>query len=324
VPLTLAGLRISRVEADAPVEDDGGDVCWRVHRVADLPPEPGAGETLAVVRGEASLRGLLTHHVFGYGGQVRCRFTVGPDGADVTCRTTPQVTERDLLSLFGEPILRTVLVRRGLVSFHAACLARGAGAILLMGHKGMGKSTLSGALQGRRWRLLADDLTRVAEVAGVWSAFAGLRQTKLMPEAAEALGHSPGALPARWDDPGPDEIYAGGDKLILGPPGDLPPRLDSARLDAIFVLGPRGAAAAGLEHRIAPAVAAVRALLEHATPDPLDPRGTPPPAVQQAIGGLVRRVPVVQLALPDRLTALADAAEAVEMVAARLGRRAAP
>jgi hypothetical protein len=323
VLLTLAGLRISVVEDDAPA-GDGVDVCWRVHRVADLPAEPGAGETLALVRGEASPDGLLTHHVFGYGGRVRCRFTVGPDGADVACRATPQVTERDLLSLFGEPILRTVLVRRGLVSFHAACLAKGAGAILLMGNKGMGKSTLSAALQRRGWQLLADDLTRVAEVDGAWNAFPGLRQTKLMPEAAAALGHAPGTLASRWDDSGPDEVYAGGDKLILGPRADLPPELDSARLDAIFVLGPRRVGREGLDHRAAPPVEAVRALIEHATPDPLDPRRPPPAAVQQAIGGLVRRVPVVQLALADRLTALADAAEAVEALAAPLAVRAGP
>ena len=319
--LTLAGLRISRVDdlAEAP---DGGDLCWRVHRVASLGPYPGGGETLALVEGEAGPDGLTTHHIFGYGGQIRCRFAVSADGAEVTCRATSQVSERDLLSLFGEPILRTVLVRRGLVSFHAACLAREARAIMLMGNKGMGKSTLSSALQRRGWTLLADDLARVAEAAGAWSVFPGLRQTKLLPEAAAMLSHSPATLPARWDDPGPDEIFAGADKLIL-PPADLPPGLDAARLDAIFVLGPRRQGAERLDHRNAPPPAAVRALLDHSTPDPLDPRAAPPPSVQHAIGGLVRRVPVVELALPDRLAALAEAAAEVEALATSLGSRAA-
>ena len=315
--MTLAGLRICLVEGDALVEE-GVDLCFRVYRVADLPPEPGAGDTLAVVWGEASADGLRTHHVFGYGGRVRCRFSVEPEGANVICHVTPEVTERDLLSLFSEPILRTLLVRRGLVSFHAACLAKGDGAILIMGDKGRGKSTLSSALQSRGWQLLADDLTRVAEVAGVWHAFPGHRQTKLLPEAAAAMGHAPGTLPARWDDPGPDLIYAGGDKLILDPQVDLPPGLNSLPLKVAFLLGARHGGGGGLDHRTAAPIAAVRGLLQHATPDPLDPAGAPPAVVQKAIGGLVRRVPVIELALPDRLTALAEAAGAVEAVAAGL------
>ena len=316
--LTLAGLRIARTD-DGDRAGEAGDVRWRVERAARLAPEPGAGDTLALVRGEPGPGGLTTHHVFGYGGEVRCRFAVGADGSEVDCRAIPAVSERDLLSLFGEPILRTVLVRRGLVSFHAACLARSGKAVLVMGDKGRGKSTLSSALQRRGWQLLADDLTRVAEVAGAWSAYPGLRQTKLRPEAAAALGHEPAAMPARWDDPGPDEIYAGGDKLILDPAADLPPGLDCVPLGAIFALGPRRPDSEALGHRVASPIAAVRALLEHRTRDPLDPRAPPPAAAQQAIGGLVRRVPVVELALPDRLSALADAAGEVEAVAERLG-----
>jgi hypothetical protein len=323
VSLTLAGLRISRVDDDGPDPGDG-DLCWRVHRVDSLPPEPGAGGTIALVQAKAGADGLLTHHIFGYDGQVRCRFAVSPDGRCVTCWVRPEVTERDLLSLFGEPIMRTVLVRRGLVSFHAAALAGSGGAVLLMGHKGKGKSSLSSALQQRGWQLLADDLSRVAEIAGAWCVFPGLRQTKLMPDTVWALGHSPQKLPARWDDPGPDEIYAGGDKLILGPSADLPPSLDSVRLCAIFILTPRLDGDGDLTHRAASPVGAVRALLDHATPDPLDPRAAPAVAVQHAVGGLARHVPVVELALPDRLAALADSAERIEALADRLRARAGP
>jgi len=314
--MTLAGLRICVVEGDAPVEDRA-DLCLRIHRVADLPPEPGAGDTVAVVRGEARADGLWILHVFGYGGRVRCRFAVAPGGANVICHATEEVTDRDVLSLFGEPILRTVLVRRGLVSFHAACLSRGDSAILLMGDKARGKSTLSSALQRRGWLLLADDLTRVAEVATVWQAFPGIRDTKLMPETAAALGHAPGSLPTRWDDPGPEAAFAGGDKLILGPRVALPPGLVSVPLKAVFVLQARHPEEGLLHHRASPIVA-VRALVEQATPDPCDPRLPPAPVVQQAIGSLVRRVPVIELSLPDRLADLAEAAEAVEAVAARL------
>lgn len=316
--LTLAGLRISVVEGGAAIEE-GADLCLRIHRVPDLPMEPGAGDPIAVVRGEQSPAGMLTCHAFGYGGRVHCRFLVGTRGDEVVCHATPHVTGRDILSLFGEPILRTVLTRRGLISFHAACLSRDNGAILIMGDKGRGKSTLSSALQRRGWQLLADDLTRVAQVAGAWHAFPGLRQTKLLPEAAAALGHAPGTLAGRWDDPGPDPAYAGGNKLLLDPSADLPPDLLSVPLTAAFVLGARHEDGGGPVHHVVPAFGAVRALILNATPDPLDTEGAPPREMQRAVGSLVRSIPVIELALPDRLSALPDSAAAVEAIAANRG-----
>jgi hypothetical protein len=52
-------------------------------------------------------------------------------------------------------------------------------------------------------------------------------------------------------------------------------------------------------------------MLEHATGDPLHPEAPPPPSVQRAIGALIQRVPVIEIALPDRLDALRASAEAV-------------
>lgn len=316
--MDLAGLRIRRIEDDEP-EPSGQDLVWRHRRVASVAGGASAQGPFTSVRGELNGSGLLTDFAFGHSGRVRCRFIVGSDGRSVESFADPAVSDRDLLALFGEHILRAILVRRGLISLHAASLSDGEGTILIMGDKGMGKSTLSSALQQRGWACVADDLTRVAEKGGTWRAFAGLRDTKLLADSAAALGLQREKLSPRWDD----NKGAGDDKRLLGPSSPPPSGERALRLCALLVLQPRRPGTEELWHRIASPVDAVRAMLEHATADPLQPQGVPPP-VQRAIGALVQRVPVIEVALPDRLDALRSSAEAVEIIVRRADvRRAA-
>jgi hypothetical protein len=307
VHLNLAGLRIRRIEGDGP-EPGEQDLVWRHRRVASLPGGAAGDGPLVTVHAEESGDGPLTDFRFGYGGRVRCRFIVGAGGRWVESWAVPAVTDRDLVALFGEHILRTVLVRRGLISFHAASLTDGDGSILIMGDKGMGKSTLSSALQQRGWSPVADDLTRVAETGGTWRAFAGLRDTKLLADSAAALGLQREGLPPRWDD----RDGAADDKRLLSPLFEPPSDERAFRLRALLVLKPRGTGGGELFHRSASPILAVRAMLEHSTGDPLHPGAPPPPAVQRAIGALVKSLPVIETALPDRLDALRPSAEAIE------------
>jgi hypothetical protein len=316
VRLTLAGLDIARVDGDAPVPGPA-ELLWRVHRVESLPPPPGVRGPVAVIRAIHGAGGMRTEHLLGERGEVHCRFLVDAAGREVTCWVRREVSDRDLLSLFGEAILRTILVRRGLVSFHAAALARDGTAILIMAGKGCGKSTLSSALQQRGWDLLADDLTRIDHQDGRWHAFPGLRQTKLLADSAAALGFQPETLPRRWDG-GSDEADPNNDKRLLDPLREQPPA--RAPLVAMFVLGKRRVGAVPLSHKRAAPIAAVRALVEHSTRDPLDVR-YPPPAMLAAAGSLVRDVPIVELALANSLDALPEAAEAVASLASGLARR---
>jgi hypothetical protein len=316
VRLTLAGLDIARIDGDAPFSGPA-EVLWRVHRTGSLPPHPGVRGPVAVTRAIRRAEGAITEHLLGERGEVHCRFLVDAAGREVVCRVRREVSDRDLLSVFGEAILRTVLVRRGLISFHAAALARDGEAILIMGDKGCGKSTLSSALQQRGWDLLADDLTRIDAREGWWHAFPGLRQTKLLADSAAALGFQPETLARRWDG-GSDEVDPNNDKRLLDPLGEQPPAC--APLVAMFVLGKRRVAAEPLVQSRAAPIAAVRALIEHSTRDPLDVRN-PPPAVLAAAGLLVRDVPIVELALADSLEALPAAADAVASLVSGLARR---
>lgn len=65
-------------------------------------------------------------------------------------------------SLVALPLLGTVfaalLQRRGLTVFHASAIAVDGGAVVLLGHKGAGKSTTAGALAAAGHTLIADDV----------------------------------------------------------------------------------------------------------------------------------------------------------------------
>ena len=302
--LSLAGLSVRRI-ADAAPDAGEQDVVWR-HHVARPPDGDAAAEASGRIGGETPL-------VFGHGPRMRCRFAVSDDGRSVESWAAPDVADRDLVALFGEHIMRSVLVRRGLLSFHAASLSDGDGTILIMGDKGAGKSTLSFALQQRGWIPVADDLTRVAEGRGGWRAFAGLRATKLLAASLDAMGLEREQLAPRWEDP---EGAADG-KRLLAPASPPPPGAEALRVRALLVLKPRRAKGDAVLRAASP-FDAVRALLEHVTDDPACPGVLPSAPVQRQVGALVRSLPILEVALPDRLDALAASAEAVEGFVRRL------
>ncbi|MFL6862561.1 MAG: hypothetical protein ACJ8DZ_06130 [Allosphingosinicella sp.] len=311
--MNLAGLSIFRAGSDQLASGDP-DLLWRHHHAAGLSAEAEAAGLFTRVSAVDAPDGILTHFEFGYGERVRCRFTVSAAGDQVDSWAAPEVSERDLDGLFSEHILRSVLIRRGLLSFHAAALSDGDGAILIMGDKGMGKSTLSAALQQRGWSAAADDLSRVAEAGGGWRTFEGLRATKLLAGSLAGLGLAQQALPTRWDDASEDLKGAVEEKRLLSPAGDLPSDPRAFRLRALLVLQPRIAGSDEVVARTAAPLGAVRALLDHITEDALHPGAAPAPALQQAIGRLVGQVPITEITLPDRIDALASSAEAVERI----------
>ncbi len=309
--LTLNGLRIA-TDNDDEGSRQAADLTWRTLRVDSLPSEPQAGDPIAIVRSVTVGPLQAVEHVFGHGGRVRCRFRIHCDGAAVDCLAVPEVSDRDIFSLFAEPIMRTVLVCRELLSFHAAALAKDGSAVLILADKGAGKSTLSWALQRQGWQLLADDLARVDTVGGRWSVFPGHRQTKLTPAAAQAFGHSTEHLPPRFDDPGPPATAAMFDKRVIdlseapGQPKQAVP------IAGVFILSARELSLS--ETRIEPLSpsAAVRHLLHHVTPDPLQSVPGAPPRLQRAIGDLACRANAAAVTLPDRFDRLDQAITALE------------
>lgn len=95
-------------------------------------------------------------------GVVRYRVTGGrhvliePLGGDDAC----------IGDVVAGPLFTFVLQQRGVVTLHAAAVAAEAGAVLLCGRSGIGKSSLAAALVERGYPLLSDDVAGVVRDAG--------------------------------------------------------------------------------------------------------------------------------------------------------------
>jgi hypothetical protein len=293
--------------------DGDADVVWR-HRPtggsaateplplwdgAFVSPRPGDGGT------------WLDLH-FGLNGRLSLRFSIAPDGGSVQSQAFQAVTESDLHGVFLEAVMRVVLFRRGLVSAHAAALVREGRAVLVLGTKGAGKSTLSSALIECGWQLLADDLVRIEEIDGYWCAYPGMSRLKLNPDVLVASGRDPDDHERRWTGQGDIPAHINEKRVLADrtPPDPSQP----FPISAVFLLGARMPEAAAMVHAPLYAAGAALILLGNFTPPPL--RGDAlPPSYQRAIHGLTRQTAIHQIALPNDLSLLKRAATSVSTLA---------
>lgn len=288
--LTLHGLTIAVDDDPARQAGASADVRWLRLRgpIPDTPPGEG-----------------WAWRVFDGLGGAAAAFGVSPDGREVVSYATEVVSERDAFGLFAEAVMRTVMRRLGVVSFHAAALARDGAAVLIMGGKGAGKSSFAAALACSGWSLLADDLARVLRVDDAWRVSPGHRQTKLNPDVAVALGYDLARLEHRWA-PGqpqhdtPNKHVVSHDDRGAG----------AVPIAAIYALGPR---AAGLQAAVitpVPAVERLALLLGNLSDDPLDPAAAQPTEASQTAVSMLKDVTVLRLSLPDNLGRLCEVAAA--------------
>ncbi|WP_372097176.1 hypothetical protein [Tistrella mobilis] len=235
-----------------------------------------------------------------------CRFRISGDGRVVLSESLVGLAWSDLYGLFTEPVMRTILSRMGLVSFHAAALVKQGAAILIMGQKGAGKSSLSAALTRAGWQPIADDLVRIVERNGHCLATAGGTVPRVNADTARALGFDPAGLATRWTNP-----RAVGNKFVLPPlaSGTLPSEVP---IRAVLLLDPRGPDLEMLDWRRLDGAQAVPGLIANLTPDPLNPSARPTRDAMRLIGGLLRQAAICRLRLPDRLDALITAAAVVD------------
>jgi hypothetical protein len=99
------------------------------------------------------------------------------------------------LPLLG-PVLGLLLHQRGMLVFHANAVLVDGSAVLFLGAKGHGKSTMAAAFLGRGYRVLADDVVALTPSGdGRFLVQPGLAQLKLWPDAVSAaLGSDAAAL----------------------------------------------------------------------------------------------------------------------------------
>jgi len=124
------------------------------------------------------------------------------------------------LLLLG-PALAVLLHQRGLLVLHASGVVLGGRAVVFLGEKGEGKSTLAAALHARSNPLVADDVVAIdPHAAGGPAAYPGFPQLKLWPESLDHMGEAAQSLPRVHPDyekraRRADERF-GGDPLPLG------------------------------------------------------------------------------------------------------------
>lgn len=134
------------------------------------------GELLRVVPGVARF------HVLG--GALRIAIE---DGADLEA----------VDALLHGPVTAALIYQKGDMPLHGAALVPpGANyAVIFVGDKGAGKSTLSYALIQQGWQLINDDLSRIGYPDDLPIVYPGRAATRLCEDACERFGISTAALP---------------------------------------------------------------------------------------------------------------------------------
>ena len=101
-------------------------------------------------------------------------------------------------------VLAALLQQRGLVTFHAAAVATGTGAVLFAGQSGLGKSSLLAALSERGSLMLCDDVAAVeVHATGKPSVLSAFPRMRLWADALVALG---------WNDRPQERVQEGQEK----------------------------------------------------------------------------------------------------------------
>lgn len=229
-------------------------------------------------------------------GRLALQFAEG--GARMRAAWGDGFADADVVPFLLGPGIGTALRLRGVVCLHGAATVAPAGAVVVAGASGAGKSTTVAALLRAGWGLLADDIAALDEAGGrflVRAAYPALRvaAANTAPLAPVAAGIYP-----LWSDPAADEgrryVDLAGTALFRSAP---------APLAAVVLLAPRlPAAPRATITRLAPR-AAVPALMEQLYTQRLlrdDERA----AGFACCARLATGTPVYQVAAPDDLAAL--------------------
>lgn len=195
-------------------------------------------------------------------------------------------------------VLPLVLHRGGALSLHGSAVVTPSGAILLLGAKGRGKSTLALALAQRGAPLLTDDVAVVEARSGEAALVRpGVHAVRLWPDAAQKLET------ASYGNPG-----SIGRKLVVHTLPDALRALRAAPLAAAYILepaDPAGTDVVPVRRETLRQVDAVRQLLGHVTAGNLL-GGEAAPVVLARVAELTRRAPVHLLRLHHDFASLDD------------------
>lgn len=199
------------------------------------------------------------------------------------------------VSLLG-PVMSYWLERRGLVVLHASVVSKDDRAVAFVGANASGKTAVAASMMTQGAALLSDDLAAidVGEQVLVRSAYPRLR---LRSDLVRAFVSGAPAELAR--------VYPGGDKFLVeaGIVGQGGFRDSSARLEQVFVLGPRLSGDEPILEPMARAESMI-ALIGHSfLSRPLEVLADRARRME-ALATLVETVPVLRLQVPRGLESL--------------------
>lgn len=260
--------RIVLAQADRPLPDEDGELLQVVE------DEPDGAISFALAR---TGRGLLAW--------------CGETGAHRLQAAWPRILSDPVTApaFWADRVVSTLLplllVERGELVLHAAAVRTEAGAVVVCGPSGRGKSTLATVLDAHGLPLLAEDIVVVTLAPDGLLVWPGPLDARVDDRTATHLGTGPETVRGK-------RLHGAGSEHGTGP----------VPLAAVVVLEPRAPAAMALRP-LAPAEAVAwvfRSVLR------LEPATWP--AAFSRTAELVRRVPCFRARLDDNLTAVDDAA----------------
>ena len=122
-------------------------------------------------------------------------------GRRITVRWESEALLRDIPAVLQGPGMAAALHLRGVPVLHGCVVDVGAGAIVVMGAPGTGKSTSAAALVRAGCRLVSDDLAAIDLRAEDVLVQHGYPRLRLFPDSAAAAGWDPSQLTRTFDTP---------------------------------------------------------------------------------------------------------------------------
>lgn len=93
------------------------------------------------------------------------------------------------------PAIGALLHLRGVFMLHASAVEIGSSAVLFLGGKGHGKSTLAATMYDRGHGFISDDIVPIELIGDQLIVSPSFPQVRLWPDAIESMGHNPESLP---------------------------------------------------------------------------------------------------------------------------------
>jgi hypothetical protein len=117
------------------------------------------------------------------------------DGGEVIVEPERNALEEDLQPFLTGPVLSVLLHQRGSLVLHASAVVINRAAVVFLGAKGYGKSTLAAHLQVRGHQLLSDDIVPVSFTGNRAQTVPGYPRIKLFEDSITAIGANSANLP---------------------------------------------------------------------------------------------------------------------------------